>query len=342
MRIPYFIACTTFIIALAGCTKDFNPGPQAVRSFYTIEGSISTMKGPYHVRITKSTGLINKPGPTYNGPDNAEPVKGARVIITDDAGTTDTLTPAPKSIERYKYVYHINTRVIDTLLTTSHNLFKNYDNGFYQTTKIKGQPGHTYRLRVEIGHEVFEASAFMPPVSAVEHAEFRDTILQPYTNRGSVPYVFFKDPPNEKNYYLLTSLYSLASPADFFAGVVPLYYAYDNYLDSGRITNTSVNTIQFYVFDDRLLSPGINIIPVRYKMFNNKGEELNYSYGILQPYPVQVRLQSLTKEIYNYLNILIKQLEDDGNIYKPAPSSAPGNISGERWDSFMLPLFPTD
>ncbi|WP_315816961.1 DUF4249 family protein [Paraflavitalea speifideaquila] len=44
--------------------------------------------------------------------------------------------------------------------------------------------------------------------------------------------------------------------------------------------------------------------------------------------PVQIRLHALTKETYDYFNVLNRQLEVNGNIYKPAPASAHGNISG--------------
>lgn len=329
MRIPYFITAITFIVTMAGCTKDFNPGTEAYsKRRITIEGSISTMRGPYHVRITRSSGLVNIPNPDYYGPDDAEPIKTALVIITDDDGTKDTLIPAPKSIERYKYIYYNNGR-IDSFLTTTQDLFKNYDNGFYQTTKIKGQPGHTYQLRVEYGDLLFQSSAYMPPVPELEHLEYRDTTLQPYPNAGEVTYAFFKDPPTEKNYYLLSKhLPSLPSFDHNNSGSIKSFYPYDNFFDSGAFTNTAGNLLQYYTVDDKLLSPDMNIVPVRFRFINRGQNELFYPYGIPQPYPVQVRLQSLTKEFYDYLNILAKQQEDDGNIYKPVPSSAPGNISG--------------
>jgi hypothetical protein len=44
--------------------------------------------------------------------------------------------------------------------------------------------------------------------------------------------------------------------------------------------------------------------------------------------PIQIRLHSFTKETYDYFNTLYKQLENNGNIYKPTPASAHGNISG--------------
>lgn len=328
MRIPNFIAVITFIMIMAGCTKDFHADSETTRRRITIEGSISTMRGPYHIRITRSGGLLSIPNPAYNIPDNAEPIKEALVIITDNDGTKDTLIPAPRSIERYKYIYYNDGR-IDSFLTTTQDLFKSSDNGFYQTTKIKGQPGHTYQLRVKIGELVFQSSAYMPPVPALEHLEYRDTTVQPYPNSGEMTYAFFKDPPGEKNYYLLSKhLPTIPSFDHNNSGSIRSYYPYDNFLDSAVFTNAAGNLIQYYAFDDKLLSPDLNMVPVRFRAITRGETNLFYPYGIPQPYPVQIRLQSLTKEFYNYLEALAKQREDDGNIYKPVPSSAPGNISG--------------
>lgn len=54
----------------------------------------------------------------------------------------------------------------------------------------------------------------------------------------------------------------------------------------------------------------------------------NSPYTRTDRFPKQIRLYSLTREAYEYFNILNKQLEINGNIYKPAPASARGNISG--------------
>jgi len=56
--------------------------------------------------------------------------------------------------------------------------------------------------------------------------------------------------------------------------------------------------------------------------------------GGFVPYPVvpyddvEVRLCSLTREAYEYFVTIEKQFQVDGNVYKPAPASASGNISG--------------
>lgn len=313
-----YITCIAFLAVMSGCTKDFDINRAAHTPLYVIEGRISNMWGPYYVRVTKSADLANLPYHLYYGPDSTEAVKDALVIITDDTGIRDTLIPAPQTIDRYVYYFRdsifYRDLTIDSVFTTVGDRLTTHERGYYQTTKLKGQPGHTYYLEVQVGDTTFRSSAYMPPVPALERVEYRDTTLSPYLNSGEMPVAYFKDPPNEKNYYMLASNY-------FIHG-----YRYDNFFRPGQITRLTVNLLEYYVFDDKLLITQVNAIPVRHLDFDEK--EPYYAYGITPPFPTQVRLGSLTKEAYDYFNILSKQLKDDGNIYKPVPSSAPGNISG--------------
>ncbi|AXY75509.1 DUF4249 domain-containing protein [Paraflavitalea soli] len=330
MRIQQGIASLLLIVTIAGCTREFELGPQAAKPLYVIEGRISNMWGPYYVRVTKSDGLLADPDPYFPYRDSAEPVKNALVIITDDTGIKDTLIPSPPSIDRYVYYFrdstNYNDQGIDSVFTTVNDRASFHDRGFYQTTKIKGQTGHTYSLEVQIGDQVFRSSAYMPPAPAMESVGWaRDTMLSPYLNRGLIPVARFKDAPNEKNYYALNMNYSLHA------------YRYDFYLAPGVASGATFSVLPYYVFDDKFLTPGINTIPVRLMPLNVQHSlvpEGHYPYWDYYPYvryshkPVQIRLHALTQQTYTYFNALNKQLEVNGNIYKPAPASAPGNISG--------------
>lgn len=326
MRIQQYIVSIAFLMVITGCTKDFDLNLETVKPLYVIEGKISNMRGPYYVRITKSTGLLPYPETYYHYlyRDSAEAVKDALVIITDDTGIRDTLIPAPQTIDRYAYYFRDTTDnyrdlTIDSVFTTVGDRSTTHERGYYQTTKLKGLPGHTYYLEVQVGDTIFRSSAYMPPVPALEHAELRDTTLSPYLNSGNIPVAYFKDPPNEKNYYALISNYFIHA------------YRYDHFLPPGWASQITWNALPYYVFDDKILTTDVNVMPVRH-VLNNDDDPYRpygyYPYVLKPPYPIQVRLQSLTKEAYDYFNILNKQSEDDGNIYKPMPSSASGNISG--------------
>src|SRR5688572_23506749 len=95
MNIRYYIAGIAFIIATMGCAKSFNLELEDTPPLYVIEGRVSNMRGPYYIRITKSTNLLKIPNnSTAYGLDSAEPVKRALVVIADDMGVTDTLIPS--------------------------------------------------------------------------------------------------------------------------------------------------------------------------------------------------------------------------------------------------------
>ena len=82
--------------------------------------------------------------------------------------------------------------------------------------------------------------------------------------------------------------------------------------------------------DDNILPPYVNGLSVQLiwpdsNPYPGPGPYLNiFPYH----YPSHIRLCSLTKEAYDYFNVLRKQLQVDGNVYKPVPASAVGNIQG--------------
>jgi hypothetical protein len=308
-----FIIGIAFFMVLTGCTKDFNLDPQAVKQLYVIEGRISSMSGPYYVRVTKSASLL--PPSYHNGArDSAEPVKDALVIISDGAGVTDTLIPAPKMVQRWHHFPNGDSQFI-----SRQESITIHDRGFYQTTKIKGHPGRTYELRVEIGDDIFHASAYMPPVTPLEHAAIRDTLVPPYDTSFPTPVAYFRDPPSEKNYYML----KVQEPSE---------YRYDNYFTTyGALMNTAY--LDYSILDDKLLVSGVNAVTFYWTFQGQNGSVILYMWSPNNTY--QMRLGSITKEAYDFFNIMAKQMTYDGNVYKPTPTSPPGNISGGAMGLFF-------
>jgi hypothetical protein len=296
------------IVLLTACTKDYDIKLDNTKPLYVIEGRISDLKGPYFIRITKSTSLFGYP-PTNNG-DSVEAVQGAQVIITDDMGTVDTLIPAVDHLPRWYYSY-INGR-FDSLFYAYKSVSINYSRGYYQTTKIKGIPGHTYQLHVQMGDSTFQASAYMPHVPTLDSVTIqRNAVVNPSGAVGNLPLVWFKEPQDEKNYYMLQFYPHINEyPYDAF------WMDYNNYYGLP------------YVVDDKILPPYVKGLSIEFIVSDN------YPYGNDWPYgnfysgnPSDIRLCSITKEAYNYFSELRKQLQTDGNVYKPVPASAAGNIS---------------
>jgi hypothetical protein len=321
MRIQQYIVSILFVMTFTGCTKDFHLDPEAVKPLYVIEGRISNMWGSYYVRITKTTGLEASPGSWEVGRDSVVGVKNALVVITDDTGIKDTLIPGTSTMARYVYYFRdsVSYRVssIDSIFTTVDDRTATYDRGYYRTTKLQGKPGHTYYLDVQIGDTLFRSSAYMPPVPVLEHAEWRtDSTLNPYVDaRHSIPVVWFKDLPNEKNYYAVNFTGSISA------------YRYD-YFRVDRYSQIIFNGYPYYVFDDRSLTSDINSVAVRYVPLDFQSSYWDLPTYFMSPAPLPVRLNALTKETYDYFNTVYKQIEYNGNIYKPSPASARGNISG--------------
>jgi hypothetical protein len=330
MRIQQSIVSILFVMIISGCTKDLVLSGEATKPFLVIEGRISNMWGPYYVRITRSTGVGNSGG-TLQGRDTAEAVTNALVIITDDTGVKDTLIPGQQSIDQYTYrirdsSYYYRDLTIDSVFATRSDLITTHARGFYQTTKLQGKPGHTYYLEVQIGDSIFRSSAYMPPVPELEGLEWvKDTTLSPYRNSGPVPVAWFKEPSTEKNYYAFYTNWSINA------------YRYDYALRTGYMGTFSLG--DFYCFDDKLLNPGLNRLVVRKAHFETYyGAPFTpidfYQYYYISPYPIQIRLHSLTKEVYEYFNTSFKQLDINGKIYKPTPISVHGNISGGAFGLF--------
>jgi len=322
MRIQQYIVSILFLMTIAGCTKDFNLNPEAAKPLIVIEGRISNMRGPYYVRITKSAGLVANPDPYFPWRDSAEAVKNARVIITDDTGIKDTLIPSAPTIDRWVYYFRDSVNYsessIDSVFTTVDDRATTLERGYYQTTKLKGLPGHTYYLEVQIGDSIFRSSAYMPPVPALEHSEWViDSALSAYYhNPRLVPVAWFKDPPNEKNYYGINWTGSIHA------------YRYDYFLAPAIYSQITFSVFPYYVFDDKSLTGDVNSVAARIYPLNFQNLPPDATEAFRSPAPTPVRLYAFTKEAYDYFRTTYKQLEYNGNIYKPAPASAPGNISG--------------
>jgi hypothetical protein len=288
-----FLMSIIFLFA-AGCTKDFNIDPGSSKQLYVIDGRISNLEGPYHIRVTKGANSLSNGN--FSGMDDAEAVTGAQVIISDDMGAADTLRAPDQSDFRYDPAFSA-------------------DRGYYVTTKITGIPGHTYHLRVRTGDNTFEASAYMPDnVPAIDSVVLKkDLVADPSGLLGDVAFAYFKEPQDENNYYALQ-----------------LNAINDSLYDRAHWVYGSTWIFPFYIFDDKTLPPYVNGMEVLALIGGViRDEHAGFKPNWIIPYdPVQVRLSALTRETYEYLNALEKQFLDDGNVYKPAPASAVGNISG--------------
>ncbi len=155
------------ILAISGCQKVINVDLNVAAPRIVIEGSVNDRRGPYTVAISKSGSYFNQPV--------LAPVSGAVVIITDDAGTIDSL---------HEQV-----------------------TGVYLTSKIRGIPGRSYTLKVISEGQEYEGSSILSSHVNIDSLTLIKNDSQRIFIGGNNPnethfeiHCFFIDPP-EKNFY---------------------------------------------------------------------------------------------------------------------------------------------
>ena len=169
-------------ILFTHCVVDFDLKLPKAEARLVVEGLISNKPGPHYVLLTKSKiGAFA----THDKSSlrNAELVKDALVIITDDSGQIDTL----KLINANDHSSSIDYW---------------YDGG-YKTSSLKGIPGHTYELKIMVWGKEFNASAYMPPVPEIDSLRYVMKTAEKDGSKNYVPLLNFIEPQNIENYYLV-------------------------------------------------------------------------------------------------------------------------------------------
>jgi hypothetical protein len=161
-----FIVMMVVIFVCGGCQKVVDIDLADSEPRLIVDGLVCDNPGPYQINLQLSGSYFNQP--------ELNQVSGAVVIISDNAGMTDSL--------------------------------KEISSGVYQTSKLKGIPGKTYKLKVLSEHKVYEASTTMGCRVEIDSlAVKKGQSLQiefngiREDNRSEI-HCYFKD-PKEKNYY---------------------------------------------------------------------------------------------------------------------------------------------
>ncbi len=285
-----------------GCTKEIDLGLEKKPRRIVIEGNVYNTPGPYFIRITLSNpALSNTTGD--GGIDYAEGIKNALVIISDNVGTVDTLVPSPDSIRRTVKFYRSRTSPIDSFFLDDLNYY-NGERGFYQTTKLKGEPGRTYTLKVIHEQQEYSATAFMPPVTVLDSVQIKTREFIKDHSMYKLPAMYFSEPQNSTDYYWTFVVGNVNDPN----AKIPLLYS-------------TREILPYSIFNDKFLQPYVNGIYSDFTYTKNSiAVDIIPAYGF-------VYLGSLTEQHYNFLKTIIDQLQSDGGTYKPTPSTPPTNIS---------------
>lgn len=288
------------------CQEEYDLQLGSIKPRLVVEANITNQKGPYLVRLTKSRSqLTNNP---YKIPDSdtawntakdfAESIQDAEIYIEDNTNAiVDTLVKCPKGHWVY---YH------DTISNYDWSYFSVADTsillGYYKTTKLKGIAGHTYTLTIKWQGSEYHAVSYMPPLPGLDSVKFNFTKGDIGKDDYNIPLLYFKEPQNERNYYLF-------------------------------ITPGKSSVWPYSVLSDEFLKPYVNGLDVckgispDYWMTDYPGTNMSYYF---------IEMHSLTKEGYNYYKALLQQFRTDGGAYAPTPATPPGNI-----DNGALGFFKT-
>lgn len=191
------------LVLFPGCQKVINVDLNEAAPKIVIEGLINDRRGPYSISITRSGSYFNQPVLPF--------VSGARVIISDDFGITDSLREAAP--------------------------------GVYITTKTRGLPGRTYTLKVISDNIEYTGTSTMLSHVNIDSLELVKSEFQRFdlgeNDKNKIHYeihCFFKD-PLEKNYYRIRVLKNDSINTQS-------YRLYDDQYTNGLVTELRVSSAE--------------------------------------------------------------------------------------------------
>ena len=292
MNLIYKIFCPVFLmVVLASCIDPLNVDTELSKEILVVEGAITTLSGPHRVLLSKSA----KYGSVLDGFIKKE--VGATVWVRDEDGD----------------------QVFFTELE---------DGSYYTPESYRAKVGKKYSLFVTLANgsryvstpeEILPA----PPIdSLIVLFKTLPSFGEISLNTGIEIYARWKDPVSIDNYYLWEAegIYKLNSRPDLHEikdgnGTIipdPLPCC-----DVCYVTENDLNT-ELRLFKDNLTdgkeSTEIAVfIPDDGKRF-------------MERYMAIVKQHSLTKEAYQFYDLLKNQLSIQGNIFDPPPATIRGNM----------------
>lgn len=163
----------------------------------------------------------------------------------------------------------------------------------------KFEPGRTYTLTVRVGDRVFKATEKMIPLPDIEGLKFfsKDSKDE---ETAYWPILYFRDnQPDVDNYYLFESDDNRNSDAS-------------RYISKQRLS-------------DEGLRGDLNGIVLELGMGAEWFMDTNVDFGDTYYYS----FMTISKSNYDYYGVMADQINSDGGIYRPTPSSPVSNFSGK-------------
>ncbi|MBT1704846.1 DUF4249 domain-containing protein [Chryseosolibacter indicus] len=254
-------------IALASCDEPFKLDPKQTVEKVVIEGLVTDQPNRQSVKLSKTNSFYST-GPSPR-------ISNAVVTVSDDLGKTVNFIHNPRNHRDSVGIY-------------------------IPEEAFTGEIGRTYKLRVDIEGEIFEAEDMLAQVSKIDSLSYEideDEVDDPEVE-GKIYEVlmYIKEPKDEVNFYLIKF---------YRNGVLTLY---DN------------NDI--YISDDEILAENIDGVA---------GPTI---YGIGDE--AKVELYSLSRRGYVFYSDLSNILNGDGGMFGPVPSSPRTNLSNGALGFFQV------
>lgn len=279
------------VFIIFGCVDQLDITTDREVRVLVVEGSMTTREGPHTVLLTESV----KYGDVFEG--FIEGVANARVSIRDNSGEVTHLTEV--------------------------------ETGIYQTpASFRGIIGRSYSLQIETkdGRSYFSLPEEMVPVPEIDSLSIRYVSTPIRDASGAVTevgglsiFTHFKDPESDENFYLWKN------NGTFQIDTNPELYVNPN-PDIGpqpkdccdRCWIQEQNEANFTLFSDA----NSNGSTIQNQVGYIEDDGLRYS----TKYLVRIEQFSISKEAFQFFDLIQEQLSIDGDIFDPPPATIRGNM----------------
>lgn len=292
-------------ISLFSCIEDFDLKIEDYTPKYTIEAIISGDVDNNFVRVSKIGQTLSSKDILIYGSEKLPKelgVEHAVVIIKDTKGNIYEFLKPLNPVE--KNPYYLNYNEFD---------YFNYGYGYYKAPEgFKAIVGETYTLSVAIDNEEYTATSTVLDTPEITNIDVRKQKLEIQKDEAYVPFISFVDTyPNRTNYY-----------------ISQLYVIDEN--SNSAVINSSSRVWGYSIFDDALLNTNV--------------KDFMISFGTAPDhdawYPqyadrLKVVIMSVDKNTYDYYQILISQIKNEGGMYSQTPGSPKTNIKGGALGYFI-------
>jgi hypothetical protein len=246
----------------------------------------------------------------YNSIRISKIVKG---FNTDELSSGLETLPENIAVQNARVVLRYDNKQIEFKITKPQHNNKFVGYGYYATSDIIEVKENTkYTLEVFIDGKTYVAESKLVKGPENMTAKLKKTKLEIQKDDAYVPHVSFTDPDkNNTNYYIT--------------------HMSDNLFDSYQMTVGSSRNWAISILTDKYLQH--NIVDLKFPFGTSP---TGTSWYPSHETDVTVTLFSVDKMTYDYFNVLITQIKNNGGAYSQSPGSPITNFKGGAVGYFVL------